>query len=172
MDEVDRKAFQGGSELNNDIDQMVNWFRVKSSRQMQDIDADELSRSKVTQLLYYVQGICVVVYGINAFSDDLVAGEHGVMIPAVEERYAGQTGIVGHISAEDQADYDYLASIQQFQAILECVWQTFGNLSAVELMEQVQGDQPWAETLPGRSIEMNLMEDYFKDKVIARIKTD
>ncbi|HJE86599.1 MAG TPA: Cro/Cl family transcriptional regulator [Levilactobacillus hammesii] len=158
--------------MNNDIDQIVNWFRVKSLQQMQDLDADELSRSKVTQLLYYVQGICVVVYGIQAFSDELVAGERGVMIPAVEARYAGQTGIVGQISADDQADYDYLTGIQQFQAILACVWQTFGNLSAVELMEQVQCDQPWAETLPGHVIEMAAMEDYFKDKVIARIKTD
>lgn len=158
--------------MNNDIDQMVNWFRVKSAQQMQVFDADELSRSKVTQLLYYVQGICVVVYGINAFSDELVAGEHGVLIPAVEARYAGQTGIVGHLSAEDRADYDYLASIPQFRAILDCVWQTFGNLSAIELMERVQCDQPWAETMPGEVIDMHVMEDYFKDKVIARIKTD
>ncbi|NLR09062.1 MULTISPECIES: Cro/Cl family transcriptional regulator [Lactobacillaceae] len=158
--------------MNNDIDQIVNWFRVKSSQQMQDMDADELSRGKVSQLLYYVQGICVVVYGIRAFSDELVAGEHGVMIPAVEARYAGQTSIVGRLTAEDQADHDYLAGIQQFQAILECVWQTFGDLSAVELMERVQCDQPWAETLPGNVIEMAAMEDYFKDKVIARIKMD
>ncbi|WP_395322966.1 type II toxin-antitoxin system antitoxin SocA domain-containing protein [Levilactobacillus parabrevis] len=158
--------------MNNDIDQMVNWFRVKSSQQIQELDADELSRAKVSQLLYYVQGICVVVYGINAFTDDLVAGERGVMIPAVERQYAGETGIVGYISAEDQADYDYLASIQQFQAILECVWQTFGHLSAIDLMEMVQYEQPWAETLPGEPISTELMEDYFKDKVIAKIKTD
>jgi len=31
---------------------MVNWFRVKSNQQMQELDADELSRAKVSQLLY------------------------------------------------------------------------------------------------------------------------
>lgn len=158
--------------MNNDIDQIVNWFRVESHQQMQELDADELSRSKVSQLLYYVQGICVVVYGIQAFSDKLVAGDHGVMIPAVEARYAGQTSIVGDVSDADQADHDYLDGIQQFRAILDCVWLTFGDRSALQLMERIQCDQPWAETLPGHVITLAALDDFFKDKVSARIGTE
>lgn len=154
------------SEMTN-INQIINWFRVVSHAQMRSYDfAEELGQVKVTELLYYVQGAYLALYGQRAFEDDILAGKYGPTIQSVQDMYGTQTGIVGKITAADLEDYNEIGGSSALGQVLLAVWQTYGDMSAVELSKQSRTEAPWQQTRYDQVISVAALMRYFKSEIV------
>ncbi|WP_143461854.1 Panacea domain-containing protein [Levilactobacillus enshiensis] len=152
--------------MNDDLFRITNWLRVKSHQQMIAQEADELNRARAAQLLYYVQGTCLAVYGVSAFTDKMIAGKHGVEFARLTTQYPVGRGIVGQLTERTLADYDALATCDPFTSILEGVWQNLGDLSAVQLMWRVRRDEPWRQAPRGAALDLDVVTTYFREHVV------
>lgn len=151
-----------------DVFKIVNWFRVASNAQMRLLDAEELTQMKVMKLLYYVQGTHLALFDEKAFPNDLVAWKYGPVVEAVHDKYAGQRGIVGKLAHDRkaQADYVEINNDERMKIVVQAVWQTFGEMSAIQLMNQTHQERPWKETPQSQPIDAQLMATYFKAEVV------
>lgn len=131
-------------------------------------EAEELTQMKVMKLLYYVQGTYLAVFEEKAFPDDIVAWKYGPVIESVHTKYAGQREIVGDISKDKEAQEDYksIDSSSDLGIVLQATWLTFGDMSAIQLMNQTHSERPWKETAQSHVIAPELMRDYFRAEVI------
>jgi len=150
----------------SDVLKIVNWFRVISNADMRRYEADELTQMKVMQLLYYVQGAYLSIYGCRAFSDDILASSKGPSIIAVQEQYRGQMAIVGQLTDTDLDDYDYVCKQSKLLATLTAVWDAYGELSTVEITKQTHAEQPWRETKLGQAIDPEVLQHYFTAEIV------
>jgi len=152
--------------MNDDLFKITNWLRVKSHQQMVTQEADELNRARAAQLLYYVQGTCLAVYGVSAFTDKMIAGKRGVELARLTKQYPGVRGIVGYLTERTLTDYDALATCEPFTSVLEGVWQNLGDLSAMQLMWRVRRDDPWQQTPRGEALDLDVVTTYFRENVV------
>lgn len=146
-----------------DVLKVVNWFRVKNNADMIENDnVEELTQMKVMKLLYYVQGISLVYINERFFDEDILAWQYGPVVKKVYDKYHGRRGIVDNISADDIRDYNEINNSKNYADIVNTVYETFGDMSAIDLMKQTHNEKPWKETIQNDIISDELMKEYFK----------
>lgn len=156
-----------GNDVMMDVFKVINWFRVKSNAQLRQYPfAEPLTQMKVMKLLYYVQGVSLAIDGEKVFPDDIVAWKYGPAVESVHEKYKGQKDIVGEITDEDLKDYGDLEAIENLSEILNAVNTTYGDKSAIELMNQSHNELPWKSTKQSDVIKPELMKEYFKQEIV------
>ncbi|WP_125567056.1 Panacea domain-containing protein [Companilactobacillus insicii] len=150
-----------------DVMKVVNWMRVKNFAELRTDDfAEELTQMKVMKLLYYVQGTSLIYLGKRMFPQDIIAWKYGPAVSKVHDRYAGKREIVGEISDTDRDDYKELNSVEKVSNVLNTVYDTFGNKSAIDLMKQTHKESPWKNTEQSEPISDEEMINYFKKIVV------
>jgi len=55
---------------------------------------------------------------------------------------------------------------ERMKIVVQAVWQTFGEMSAIQLMNQTHQERPWKETPQSQPIDAQLMATYFKAEVV------
>lgn len=145
-----------------DVLKIVNWMRVKNKAELlENANAEELTQMKAMKLLYYIQGVSLVYLDQRLFPDDIIAWKFGPAIPKVHQKYAGQREIVGEIKESDIDDYNELSKNSKVNDVLNTVWDTFGYMSASQLLKQTHNESPWKDTKQSEVITDDEMRKYF-----------
>jgi uncharacterized phage-associated protein len=150
-----------------DVLKIVNWFRVKNDADMKLKDfTEELTQMKVMKLLYYVQGVYLVLHDKPLFSDEIIAWKYGPAVEKVHSAYKGKRGITGDITQDDLADYEELQGNSEVSLVLNAVNDAYGDMSASELVKQTHSETPWLKTSQSATISNELIRTYFKENIV------
>ena len=113
---------------------IANWFLLK----------EEMTQKKLQKLCYYAQAWCYALKGYRLINTDLQAWIHGPAAPALWERFKvfgyNPIRIKSNIHINMQAD-DI--------ALLEDVWDTYGENTGNSLEALTQREVPWIEARKG-----------------------
>ncbi|WP_341780031.1 Panacea domain-containing protein [Levilactobacillus sp. HBUAS70063] len=150
------------------VKRMVNWLRVQSEAQMGMYGAEELTQWKAMALLYYVQGTYLAMYGVPAFKDEIIIEKNGPVIAAVREKYHDRIRIVGKIGKKAWADDLAIEDRHpQLLDVLHAVWLAYGDMSTIELRQQMLKEKPCQETPVGHAIDLDRLTAFFQTDIVA-----
>ncbi len=127
-------------------------------------EGDNITHLKLQKLLYYAQGFHLAMQeGTPLFPESVLRWPHGPAVQHVWLKYRDY----GSRPIAPPADYhedDYLPEVRE---ILAAVFSTYGQFTASKLCTMTHNEPPWRDTLPRRSIDPTLMQDYFSTLVEA-----
>ena len=154
-----------------DVLKIVNWFKVRNYSDMKTNDnVEALTQLKVMKLLYYAQGVSLAVYDKVLFPEKILAWRYGPAVQEVYDVYKGSREIVDStsngMSDTEIGDYQEVNSDQEAALILNAVVDEYGDMSAIELMNQTHGEAPWLETTQSQEIDVNLIKDFFVKEIV------
>ncbi|MBU4316126.1 MAG: DUF4065 domain-containing protein [Proteobacteria bacterium] len=114
---------------------IANYFLFKANQEGQEL----LSNLKLQKLVYYAQGLHLVVYGKPIFSEMIVAWNYGPVVQCLYHAYKdnGANGIASDVN------FNPLIIDEQTREFLDEIYETFGQFSAIRLMEISHTDDCW-----------------------------
>lgn len=153
------------------VNKIANWFRIRNAADMQVNEmAEELTQLKLMKLLYLAQGVNLAAYDEPLFSEPILAWKLGPAIEIIHQRFAGQHEVVGSISDQDRSNYQEIEAIPEASAVLNAVYDTYGDMSAADLVKLTHKQAPWIETEQSHIMDLDTMKSYFKEHVLANEK--
>lgn len=150
--------------------QIVNWFKLKNKADMmQNENAEELTQMKVMKLLYYVQGVYLVLYNKRAFDEDIYAWKYGHVVKSFHNEYSGKRSIIPeNFTEQEKSDYNQIQDDSSLVLVLEAINEAYGDMSAIELMKQIKSEMPWKETKQNNVIKDALIKEYFEKEIVEK----
>lgn len=136
---------------------IAEWFLARNHRDIIEGSDEMISNLKLQKLLYYAQGCTLAITGKPLFNDEILAWEHGPVVPCIYHKYKGN-GANG-IPYDGEFDCDLLD--QKTTSILEAVYQEFGQYSAWKLRNMTHEEAPWQKTPKNQVISNESIKDYF-----------
>lgn len=131
--------------------------------------AEDMTLLKLLKLLYYAEGSSLALGKGSLFSENIEAWEHGPVVPAVwrsqEDPY--------NLSFESEDIQKSLNNISEDdKALLNEVYDVFGQYSAWGLRNKTHEERPWIEATENgrvlnRTISRKTMEEYFKENYVS-----
>jgi uncharacterized phage-associated protein/DNA-binding transcriptional regulator YiaG len=145
---------------------LVNWFRVKNiALQKSDEYVEDLTQMKVMKLVYYVQGVSLHWFEKPAFSNEILAWEHGPVVKEIYDEYRGKRSIVESIKSvipdELMQNYEKLSHDKKLSRVLTFVQEQLGDYSAGMLRNKTHNEGPWIKTCQNEVIKNELIKKYF-----------
>lgn len=136
---------------------IAEWFLARNRKDLIDGSDEAISNLKLQKLLYYAQGCTLALTGEPLFDDEILAWEHGPVVPEIYHKYKknGANGI------PYDSNFDYRSLDPRTAAILEEVYQEFGQYSAWKLRNMTHQETPWKKTKKNDVISNELIKDYF-----------
>ncbi len=136
---------------------IAEWFLARNRKDLIDGSDEAISNLKLQKLLYYAQGCTLALTGEPLFDDEILAWEHGPVVPEIYHKYKknGSNGI------PYDSNFDYRSLDPRTAAILEEVYQEFGQYSAWKLRNMTHQETPWKKTKKNDVISNELIKDYF-----------
>ena len=138
---------------------IANYFLLKADQEEQEF----LSNLKLQKLIYYAQGLHLIIHGEPLFNDKIVAWQYGPVVPDLYHQFKnyGSQGI--------PADREFNPSIidKKTKDFLDEIYEIFGQFSAVQLMRFAHEDKCWIDAGIGNEITLDSMKiclkKYLKD---------
>ena len=139
---------------------IAQWF---INRAYMDVDngGEMMTHLKLQKLLYYAQGCYSAMKGKALFDDKIYAWQHGPVVPAVYSVYKEYGANPIKDTAPVEIDEDT-------EAVLEQVYQVFGQFSALKLREMTHNETPWKTTENGKEIPTKVITEFFKQNYITQ----
>ena len=136
---------------------IAEWFLARNRKDLIDGSDEAISNLKLQKLLYYAQGCTLALTGEPLFDDEILAWEHGPVVPEIYHKYKknGSNGI------PYDSNFDYRSLDPRTAAILEEVYQEFCQYSAWKLRNMTHQETPWKKTKKNDVISNELIKDYF-----------
>ena len=139
---------------------IADYFLFKAEQ-----DQERLSNLKLQKLVYYSQGLHLVVFdGKPLFDEQIEAWTYGPVVPELYRKY--KVYEAGGIPADD--NYDPLNIDEETRDFLDEVYDVFGQFSAVRLMDICHGDDCWRSAHTNAVIPLDAMKKdlrkYLKDE--------
>lgn len=136
---------------------IAEWFLARNRKDLIDGSDEAISNLKLQKLLYYAQGCTLALTGEPLFDDEILAWEHGPVVPEIYHKYKKNeaNGI------PYDSNFDYCSLDSRTAAILEEVYQEFGQYSAWKLRNMTHQETPWKKTKKNDVISNELIKDYF-----------
>jgi len=144
---------------------IANWFLLRAKFDYDMGYSDELiSNLKLQKLLYYAQGCILGLTGKPLFPEEIQAWEHGPVIPAIYHKYKdyGKNGLL------PDETFDRNSIDEETNAVLENVYETFGQFSAWKLRDMTHQEAPWQETKKNHVISKDVIKKYFQENYVER----
>ncbi len=111
------------------IHDIANWF----------LSHDSMTHKKLQKLCYYAQAwYCALYDGTPLFSDEIQAWVHGPVIASLYPVYADYKW-----TAIPKQDFDSSVFDEKVNAVLEAVYNTYGDLSGDQLESLTHSEDPW-----------------------------
>jgi uncharacterized phage-associated protein len=139
-----------------DVFDIANYFLLKAK-----VDGQELlSNLKVQKLVYYAQGLHLVVFNKPLFNDAIQAWRYGPVVPRLYHEL--KVNDKGGIPPPDGYNSDKID--KETQEFLDEIYQVFGQFSAIRLMQLTHSDKCWqdAAATPGQEITKESMKREMK----------
>ena len=123
---------------------------------------DTISNLKLQKLVYYAQGCSLAINHEPLFDENLTAWQHGpVCIPLY---YKYKEYGAGAIPVPEELDLDKFS--KEDQELLDEVYEIYGQFSAWKLRNMTHEEAPWKETPINGVISHEVMERFFKGRLI------
>lgn len=142
---------------------VAKWFLARNKYDYDFGCTDELiSNLKLQKLLYYAQGCVLALTDKPLFEEDIVAWEHGPVVPEIYHLYKsnGKDGIPFN------EQFDESSIDQETQNILESVYNEFAQYSAWKLRNMTHEETPWQETAKNDVIPKGSIKKYFLEHYV------
>jgi len=143
---------------NHTAEEVAKWFLAHNKYVLDTEDADLISNLKLQKLLYYAQGTFLAVTDEPLFDEPIIAWMHGPVVESIYHKYK-EFGSNGIIFVES---FDFEAFNKQEEALLEEVYEEFGQYSAWKLRNMTHEEDPWKKTAQCEEIDRDLIKNYFK----------
>jgi len=124
----------------------------------QDEDQELLSNMKLQKLVYYAQGLYLVIYNSPLFKEEFEAWTYGPVLPDLYHSYKK------YEASGIPADPDFSPSSidDDTKEFLDEIYDVFGQFSAIRLMGIAHSDQCWIDAGIGNEISHESMQSCLK----------
>jgi len=124
-----------------------------------EIIPEYITNLKLQKLLYYVQGISLLVFGKKAFPEEIKAWIYGPVVNEVYQNYKDNHG--KEIILEN--DENNINKIPYgTHKIVETVVSNYGSMEANKLIDFTHEEDPWKNTEINKEIKVDLIKEYFE----------
>lgn len=138
---------------------IAKWFLYKNYLESKIYtDVEPISNLKLQKLLYYAYGCFLAMYHKRLFIEPIEAWRHGPVVPSVYQEYK-EFHSNGIPVKDDIALPDFSA---EETAVLEDVYNTFGQYTAWALRNMTHQETPWKKTNQGDIIPDSEIQEYFE----------
>lgn len=120
-----------------------------------DIVPEYITNLKLQKLLYYVQAICLMIFGKKAFPEKILAWSYGPVVNEVYQQYKQNHN--GKISSETNVKN---ISSGLYKIIGEVV-NSYGSIETNKLIDFTHEEEPWMNTEIKKEIKIELIKSYF-----------
>ncbi|MDO5568967.1 MAG: DUF4065 domain-containing protein [bacterium] len=134
------------SQYNNKVDKLVQEYAIKP---------EYITPLKLQKLLYYVQGICLYLFGKKAFSEKILAWNYGPVVNEVYQKYKDNR------ANELTIDENIERISSGLYKIIDEVIDAYGKIEANELIDFTHEEDPWKNTNKDEEITINKIKEYF-----------
>lgn len=129
---------------------IADYFLYKAAQEDQEL----LSNLKLQKLVYYAQGLHLVVFdGEPLFRDRIEAWAYGPVVPNLYHFYKSNGS--GGIPAKKDFDPETIDSTTR--EFLDEIYEAFGQFSAIRLMDIAHNDQCWKDAGLNNEITQDAM---------------
>lgn len=129
--------------------------RVDELVQNYDIVPEYITNLKLQKLLYFVQAMCLMIFGKRAFPEKILAWSYGPVINEVYQLY--KPNHASEINSE--------SSIKNISSgiykIIEEVINSYGSIEANKLISFTHEEEPWSNTEINKEIDIELIKSYY-----------
>lgn len=128
-----------------------------------EASGDSISNLKLQKLVYFAQGLHLVMREMPLFGEPIEAWEHGPVVPGLyhEFKHRGNEGIP---PPERFSAQDYLPEVRE---ILDAILTVYGQFSAWKLRNLTHEEPPWRETARNANITHEKLIEFFRQVVEA-----
>ena len=158
------------------------WFLMKNNAEVHEHEAtnddyevyEGITHLKLQKLLYYAQGISLGMFDKPIFNENIEAWQHGPVVTEVYSIYNifGRDNIDIKMDKEKEEIIKKIEDDKEVSEALNLAYDNFAIYTAWQLRQMTHEDNtPWDITQKtkglGSVIENSLIEQYFKEEVIA-----
>ena len=124
----------------------------------QEEDQELLSNMKLQKLVYYAQGLHLVLNDAPLFQERIEAWTYGPVVAELYHAYKryNSSGIPAN------KDFDPQSIDKDIRELLDEIFDVFGQFSAIRLMELAHEDQCWKDADNGEEISIKSMKECLK----------
>ena len=119
-------------------------------------NADYLTVLKLQKLLYYAQGVSIKYTGKTLFTEPIYAWQRGPVVAEVYNKYKRY----GKKQIDEQTDLPEFGN-NNVNAILQDVYEDYGQFSAWKLVDMTHEESPWKDTPIDSIITVGKMKAFF-----------
>jgi len=117
-----------------------------------------LSNLKLQKLVYYAQGLHLVINNTPLFSERILAWKYGPVVPDVYHEYKiHEAGGIPSDPTFNPSSID-----ENTKEFLDEIYNVFGQFSAIRLMEIAHSDRCWEDAGIGNEISHDSMKECLK----------
>lgn len=120
-----------------------------------DIVPEYITNLKLQKLLYFVQAMCLLIFGKQAFPEKILAWSYGPVINEVYQQYKQN-----HAS-EINSESNIKNVSSGLYKIIEEVINSYGSIEANKLIDFTHEEEPWRNTEINKEIDIELIKNYF-----------
>lgn len=117
----------------------------------------KITNLELQKLLYYIQGICLLVYNKAAFKERILAWDYGPIVYEVYSKYKKYKFNEIDIISERKLS-------NGLEKIIEIVIDSYGKYTGGQLINFTHEEEPWQSTNKNCIIEPEIIKNYF-DKI-------
>ena len=139
---------------------IADWFINRANTDVNNCGGEYISHLKLQKLLYFAQGCYSAIESKPLFDEKIYAWAHGPVVADLYPKYKKyrDNGI---------KDCDPYEIDEHAQAILEEVYQVFGQYSAWGLRNITHQQAPWQKTKLDEEIPLDVIEKFFQDNIVV-----
>lgn len=133
-----------------------------------------LSHLKLQKLLYFAQGVNLVVNGKALFSDKIVAWTHGPVVRKIYDTFKGfgRDDINIELTEQDNKIIENIELDSDTSYVLNLVYNNFCIYTAWQLREMTHIPKgPWETTVRekgmDKEIDLSIIKDYFDKNIVT-----
>ena len=134
---------------NSKVDELVRNY---------DIVPEYITNLKLQKLLYFVQALCLMIFGKKAFPEKILAWSYGPVVNEVYQQY--KQNHANEINSESNVKNISSGLYKVIEEVVNC----YGAIEANKLIDFTHEENPWINTEINKEIDIDLIKDYF-DKV-------
>lgn len=140
--------------------QIANWIITKAQ---EDENSELITNLKLQKLLYYFQGFYLAAFDKTLFSENIEAWQYGPVVPVVYEYHKPS----GKNALNSNPNYNLPNFNEEEETLLNNVFETYNEFSAIGLMNLTHEEKPWKNTPVGKGsvISPQLLTDFFKTRL-------
>lgn len=158
------------------------WFLIKNNAEVREHEAtnddyevyEGITHLKLQKLLYYAQGISLGMFDKPIFYENIEAWQHGPVVREVYSIYSifGRKNIDIYMDKKKEEIIKKIEDDKEVSEALNLAYDNFAIYTAWQLRQMTHEDNtPWDITQKnkglGSVIDNSLIEQYFKEEVIA-----